>query len=330
MAHIINDIESQLPALQRKVSSTPLWVGRKAKHAITIWNNRTERNVFLYPTLMRYWNSVDYPNWTRDTPWSAAFISYMLKDKGFPGSAAHSEYVQNTLSNTTNWNAYSIPKNMDKLVVKKGDVLVKPRSGGYANSHGDMVYEIKDNKAYLVGGNISDSIGVRTIDLNPDGTIRDAGSYLILLKKNPTSPFVVGLKQFAFWTSSIAIVSGLAYYGYKLYKEDNLPELPKMPQMPKIPQLSDVRMPSFPSMPTVSRPSMLKNPQPVPHGRCLAKLRSMGVKSIDHKGIKHYKGDKTKPARMFEGDYQGERKGFAVTRTPGSDTIHVETLRLRR
>jgi len=125
-----------------------------------------------------------------DKPWSAAFISYVLKRADLPGfhaSASHYDYVAA---------AYEKPgespfQYLDPATAKPatGDLLCYVRNngqvfgyagfvaalgarGGPYNMHCDIVVAANpgnDNKVYLVGGNVQQGVTMRVLPLNRNG-----------------------------------------------------------------------------------------------------------------------------------------------------------------
>ena len=190
MANIIRTYENRLRPLSQPITSKNLSIKGNVEKELRFWEGKKETSSGAYNRLKPYWDSVGWSTsrWTPSgTPWSAAFITYVLRGNNFPGSASHYAYVENAMQGKGGWKAVSIPKNLGKIQVSIGDVLVRPRSGGHTNSHGDVVYKIQGNKAYLAGGNLSNSAkGNLTVGLDANRMLRSAGDYLILLKKNPT------------------------------------------------------------------------------------------------------------------------------------------------
>lgn len=188
MANILYSIENKLPKIKAKVYSRPLSITTRVANELAFWKNKKETSSGAYERLKRYWDNTPLRDWkASETPWSAAFISYILKDENFKGQASHYQYTQDVIDGKNRgWEAFSIPKNKKNLKIQVGDVFVKPRSGGDYSTHGDVVASISMGKATLVGGNLGNTAKkAGTIKLNTDGTINDAGSYIILLKKNP-------------------------------------------------------------------------------------------------------------------------------------------------
>jgi hypothetical protein len=151
------------------------------------WQGKKETDPLVFDTLKKYWDYVNFgDDWSPSgTPWSSAFVSYILKNQGFPKKAAHRLYIEDIMQGKNpTWGAYSIDKT-DQLQLKIGDVLIKPRSGSYTNTHGDVVYKIENGKAYLLGGNLSNTAKVSSIfKVDQEGYIQESVSpYVIILKK---------------------------------------------------------------------------------------------------------------------------------------------------
>ena len=126
-----------------------------------------------------------------DTPWSAAFVSYVMKKATVPGfraSASHSDYVRDAYLHPTD----SPFLYLDPAVAKPGagDLLcyvrVPSRAFGYeglrtyfdttggegVNMHCDIVVAANpdnDGKAYLIGGNVQQGVTMRLMPVNRNG-----------------------------------------------------------------------------------------------------------------------------------------------------------------
>ena len=147
---------------------------------------------------------------TSKKAWSAAYISYILQGSGFIGAISHLRY-QGHNADTGTWKVFSLIRgdNIDKIKIKVGDVLVKTRKGCYKNikpckpskgaSHGDVVYKIEGNKAYLSGGNIrfnsSESMAgiAKVMKLKGDGTLVPAHDRCVILKRMAPPPLPPGI-----------------------------------------------------------------------------------------------------------------------------------------
>ena len=197
--NVISDAEKTLTGIQGPFQSID--ISNSGSRELQFWQGKKETDVDAFPRLKEYWDYVQFgDNWSpSDTPWSAAFISYVLRDQGFPKRAAHRLYMQDIIDGKSpSWGAFSIPKT-DKLQLHVGDVLIKPRSGNYNNSHGDVVYKIEKGQAFLIGGNLGNTARITEIfKVDEKGFVQeDVSPYLVILKKKGTSnkiiiPLVVG------------------------------------------------------------------------------------------------------------------------------------------
>ena len=142
--------------------------------------------------LQQYWEAVgvevsveqlQQQEFQASHPWSAAFVSWVVKRAGggddFAYSAAHWRYVaaakQNRLANNDNpFNAYRIAE----CKVGVGDIVVKRRGTSTATydnierghqTHGDIVLAVSDSKALTVGGNVGNTVSVTEVNLTTGG-----------------------------------------------------------------------------------------------------------------------------------------------------------------
>jgi len=117
-------------------------------------------------------------------PWSAAFTSYIMLagDKDFPKSASHYNYVTAAMKGNNGYEAFSLDSNI-KIKAEVGDLMCQKRSGDYIFSHCDVIYKVENNKAFVVGGNLSDSIGLKEFNLDNNYLQKPVGKYKILVKK---------------------------------------------------------------------------------------------------------------------------------------------------
>jgi hypothetical protein len=121
-------------------------------------------------------NNNGWKKYVKDTPWSAAFISSMVKQAGdstFPFDASHSNYATRIKKGeSNNWKA------IDPLTtpLRHGDIIVyNTDSSAYQysdfaenapfSSHGDIVVGINANSesVILIGGNLSNSVIKKTL-----------------------------------------------------------------------------------------------------------------------------------------------------------------------
>ena len=194
----ILSMEYDLPAVSELIQGVgypPITATAEAEHAW--WQGKKETtNVgvdqSMKDKLLQYWNNVGFPQGGVDgckgraCPWSAAYVSYLLRGASFTGGTSHVKYTKYNFDTAT-WKAFSIKKNKDKIKIQLGDILIKARYGQYTSwgsSHGDVIYKIKNNKAYSSGGNVSGTAKMAaSFALTSDGFLSNPGEYVVILKK---------------------------------------------------------------------------------------------------------------------------------------------------
>jgi hypothetical protein len=119
-------------------------------------------------------------------PWSAVFSSYIMLagDTTFPKSPRHYDYVTAAMKGNNGYEAFLLGSTL-KIKAEVGDLMCQKRTGDYTFSHCDVVYKVENNKAFVVGGNLSNSIGLKEIDLDNDYITKSTkiDDYKILVKK---------------------------------------------------------------------------------------------------------------------------------------------------
>lgn len=135
-------------------------------------------------------------------PWSAAYISSLMHRWGagdrFPYSAAHAVYIVDAKRNRTkNTNGIFKAYRTGEVPVEVGDLLAVDRGFGitYDNvrsdskTHTDLVFDIeKTNGGFIaktIGGNISDTVKVRSVNLDKTGRVISS-NYFAILKNTST------------------------------------------------------------------------------------------------------------------------------------------------
>jgi len=186
--NIVYELESKIPIKDGLITSISLPdLTTRVEQEYALWSGKKETDPTVYEILKKYWDYIQYGHWTpSETPWSASFISWIVGDSTFPKAAAHRLYAEsalnNRIANNGNWHLFSLMR--ETPVVAIGDVMVRPRTGSYTNTHGDIVWKIENKTAYLAGGNLSDTMRNNiAIKLNDNGTVKDPKDYKIILKK---------------------------------------------------------------------------------------------------------------------------------------------------
>jgi len=174
------------------------------------------------------------------TPWSAAFISFIMKSSGtqFPASGVHTTYAQKIRDGFGDWAALD-PKTTK---IQVGDVVVQNRAGNRQRftstpwtglSHGDVVVSISNGYIEAIGGNLGDTVKMVTYpvynstrgtiaDREKSGTLRADTFFAVLRPPATAVPAIVDTARAELekwtnfgWTetSPAALDSLNAYYG---------------------------------------------------------------------------------------------------------------------
>lgn len=122
-----------------------------------------------------------------NTPWSAAFISYVMKSSGvnFPYASAHTVYAQSIRKGFPGWTAL----NPQTTPIQVGDIIVQNRDNNKLTwdssdwsgaSHGDIVTGISNKTIATIGGNLKDSVRLSAYNLNDGDIINNINVFVIL------------------------------------------------------------------------------------------------------------------------------------------------------
>jgi hypothetical protein len=191
---------------------------RIAKQELMRWGSGRikESDPALSKTLQDYWKTgagVTYredqlgnPAFQSEHPWSAAFISWVMKTAGagdaFKYSASHSMYTRaakdNRIANNSNpFKAYRIAE----LAPQVGDLVCKSRAGSGATydnirpgmtTHCDIVTEVRPGSIAAVGGNVSNSVAQSNVRTDSGGRIIAPNYFAVIRVDNqqPSTPVV--------------------------------------------------------------------------------------------------------------------------------------------
>ena len=171
------------------------------------WNaggRKFERDPRMRPILHDYWqtgagrrvNAADLGSeqFQADHPWSAAFISWVMRQAGagdaFKYSAAHAAYIvaakNNRLANNSNpFKAYRI----SEVRPQPGDLVCKSRAGSGATydnirvghkTHCDVVTEVRPGQLVTIGGNVSNSVSQTRVATDANGIINDPRYFAVI------------------------------------------------------------------------------------------------------------------------------------------------------
>jgi peptidoglycan hydrolase-like protein with peptidoglycan-binding domain len=172
-----------------------------ANQELIRWGKGTikESDPKLRPVIESYWrNGPGYKpsqaNWWTAVPWSAAFISWLMRKAGagadFKYSGAHAAYIaaakRNRLANNNNpFKAYRLREVKPRV----GDLVCKKRSGSGATydniapgmaTHCDIVTAVEPNRLITVGGNVSNSVKQTIVTTDANGFINKPGYFAVI------------------------------------------------------------------------------------------------------------------------------------------------------
>jgi hypothetical protein len=154
-----------------------------------IKRGKKEQQNGYYQRIGDYWKSINNPNLDGrdDDPWSAAFISFIMKNAGmgnkFLYSEAHRDYINKAISSkltnqaSASFWGYRITEYKPKIGdlvchTRQDDLDYDSRPHGYS-SHCDIVVAIEDNALMVIGGNVKKSVTKKHLKLNNNGFLID-------------------------------------------------------------------------------------------------------------------------------------------------------------
>ncbi len=189
---------------------------RLANQELARWGNGTikETDWRLRKTLQDYWKTGVGMSYSEDQlgdsafqnahPWSAAFISWVMKTAGagnaFKFSASHAVYTRaakdNRFANNNNpFKAYRITE----LAPQVGDLICKNRAGRGATydnirpgmkTHCDIVTDARPSRLVTIGGNVNNSVAQKTVRTDASGRIMEPNYFAVIRidSQQPTIP----------------------------------------------------------------------------------------------------------------------------------------------
>jgi hypothetical protein len=177
------------------------------------WVGMEETDAAMTPTLQQYYRegvgeevsakNLQSAAWQENNPWSAVFISWVMRTAGagtrFAYSKAHYVYTaaakRNRVAADTSkpfW-AYRI----NELAPDVGDLVCKARGGSGAtydnvddgtrrSMHCDIVTEVQAGRLIVIGGNVSDDVSDKRLTIDASGhidlTAPNQGEYMAVIR----------------------------------------------------------------------------------------------------------------------------------------------------
>ena len=175
---------------------------RLAKQELARWFGKVETDPEMTPVLQEYYHmgvgesvsSADIQNatWQASLPWSARFISWLMRRAGADGtfaySRAHKTYIaaakRNRERGDTNNPFWAF--RVSEIAPEIGDLVCTARSGSGATydnidsqqfraTHCDIVVAVEPNRLTVIGGNVDNRVGQNFVSTNEDGLIDQSG-----------------------------------------------------------------------------------------------------------------------------------------------------------
>ena len=183
---------------RKKVSAFRQSVVDNAKRELDIWNGYVETDAEVKADLLRYWEAAGYyytdveynsddPYTPPANPWSAVFVSSVMKDAGagdsFDYSPTHAVYLIYAKDNRLYYpdepfKAYRT----DEVEPEVGDIVCKNREGGSATYdlisptdplHCDIITDVGFFSVDAIGGNLSNTVKKVNFGLDLYGMLTD-------------------------------------------------------------------------------------------------------------------------------------------------------------
>lgn len=150
---------------------------------------------------------------TVNLPWSAAFISFCFRMSGahnsFPYSSGHYDWIVRSIKNKKQGKlkAALVGYRVGEQELRPGDLIGRPRqkgitydnalSKGWFKSHSDIIVEVDKTKkrAYVIGGNVGQSVSRVSVSITSDGKLNDKGGWIVHIRNNIAHPKTAKLKN---------------------------------------------------------------------------------------------------------------------------------------
>ena len=155
------------------------WEGEDAGSVTAYWTGKHDANGRVYPS-------------SQDShyPWSAAFISYVMRIGGagdrFPYAPAHAAYINaaKTQADAGSGGLVVTAERPDRYAPQPGDLICLGRGGSRAlpydalpttsfPGHCDIVVAADSGQLTVIGGNVDDSVTEKHIPTTPNGMLSD-------------------------------------------------------------------------------------------------------------------------------------------------------------
>lgn len=186
----MSDFDNRIASLALQEWTT---FGRQSYRAGALVKAGAKENTEPFATrISEYWRVVGQKYTGHDTnqPWSAAFISWLMLNAGagaeFPYSAAHAKYIVKAIKakKKNDANAPLVGHRLKEFAPMVGDLIAHARADsdvsydnavnqGTFKSHCDLVVAVRPREIDVIGGNVGNSVSLRTLACDNRGLLVD-------------------------------------------------------------------------------------------------------------------------------------------------------------
>lgn len=162
--------------------------GRERIDPVGVWEDERRGS----PHIRAYWQAVgeDWSGYDCDKPWSAAFISWIMREAGAPAdqftpSGLHADYLRAIAKEDGKPGARFALHDPVSYAPKPGDLICATRAGSsvpaYNNipdgtpMHCDLVVANEGGVLESIGGNVRNSVSKTVREIGPDGLLPASG-----------------------------------------------------------------------------------------------------------------------------------------------------------
>lgn len=169
----------------KDVSLVPLdSVVELARGEASLWEDFDESSPRGESRLRDYWAATGQPFPGTETPWSAAFVSWVVRHSNLPSralvpSGGHIYYAREAYRNRGTVGRYGAFRPDELEAIEPGDIIVSKRPGAaeeltfsdieaptaapFVPAHGDVVVEANGKNLRVVGGNVQNAVTERNV-----------------------------------------------------------------------------------------------------------------------------------------------------------------------
>lgn len=175
-----------------------------AEYKRFLFGTRHETHPQSMNRIKEYWLSFSTSAQPVSEPWSAAFISFIVKNthlgKSFTFSGRHTDYLSDSkrakLTSDSSRAYWAVRLNERRLEV--GDLVAAFRTGGDCGStvrtydslpgdfcsHSDIVVAIRRGEAITIGGNVGNTVKVKKVPLTATGHTAEGSKRIAIMARN--------------------------------------------------------------------------------------------------------------------------------------------------